>query len=552
MRRTKKRLGEMLVEAGLITQEQLDEALVQKRTGEKLGDALMRLNYLTETQLIQVLHEQLNVPVISLYAQDINVTVTKLVPKVIAQKHDIMPIELQGNTLFIATADPLDLIAIDDVRLQTGMNIEVGIATREQIRKTISRYYEMDASLIEILKEEAPELEREETASRDDAPVIRLVNQLFLSAIDQRASDIHFDPHEKQLHVRFRVDGDLRTETIYPKKIQSVMLTRLKVMSNLDITESRLPQDGRIKYTLRGRPYDFRVSTLPTMYGEKIVIRVLDSSEGLTDLTKLGFGDQNEAVYRDMLKRPNGIILITGPTGSGKSSTLYASLRELNEESKNIITVEDPVEYQLDGINQVQVNAKVGLTFASGLRSILRQDPNIVMVGEIRDTETAEIAIRASLTGHLVLSTLHTNSAISSITRLIDMGVEPFLVAASTSGLVAQRLVRRVCRDCGHEQPVSKREQELFAAEGVPVERIMRGNGCASCNFTGYRGRLAIHEVVPIDEGLRRLIMNQATEAEMVAYAKAQGARFLLADGLEKVAFGLTNTEEILRTVITE
>ncbi|MFY9946681.1 MAG: ATPase, T2SS/T4P/T4SS family, partial [Exiguobacterium chiriqhucha] len=250
MRRTKKRLGEMLVEAGIITQAQLDEALAQKRTGEKLGDALMRLNYLTETQLIQVLHEQLNVPVISLYAQDINVTVTKLVPKVIAQKHDIMPISLQGNTLFIATADPLDLIAIDDVRLQTGMNIEVGIATREQIRKTIGRYYEMDASLIEILKEEAPELDREETASRDDAPVIRLVNQLFLSAIDQRASDIHFDPHEKQLHVRFRVDGDLRTEAIYPKKIQSVMLTRLKVMSNLDITESRLPQDGRIKYTL--------------------------------------------------------------------------------------------------------------------------------------------------------------------------------------------------------------------------------------------------------------------------------------------------------------
>ncbi|MFL9650528.1 GspE/PulE family protein [Exiguobacterium chiriqhucha] len=542
----------MLVEAGIITQDQLDEALAKKRTGEKLGDALMRLNYLTETQLIQVLHEQLNVPVISLYAQDINVSVTKLVPKVIAQKHDIMPISLQGNTLFVATADPLDLIAIDDVRLQTGMNIEVGIATREQIRKTISRFYEMDASLIEILKEEAPELEREETVSRDDAPVIRLVNQLFLSAIDQRASDIHFDPHEKQLHVRFRVDGDLRTEAVYPKKIQSVMLTRLKVMSNLDITESRLPQDGRIKYTLRGRPYDFRVSTLPTMYGEKIVIRVLDSSEGLTDLTKLDFGDENEAVYRDMLKRPNGIILITGPTGSGKSSTLYASLRELNDESKNIITVEDPVEYQLDGINQVQVNSKVGLTFASGLRSILRQDPNIVMVGEIRDTETAEIAIRASLTGHLVLSTLHTNSAISSITRLIDMGVEPFLVAASTSGLVAQRLVRRVCRDCGHEQPVSKREHELFAAEGVAVERIMRGSGCASCNFTGYRGRLAIHEVVPIDEGLRRLIMNQATEAEMVTYAKAQGVRFLLADGLEKVAMGLTNTEEILRTVITE
>lgn len=542
----------MLIESGLITTDQLDEALEQKRKGEKLGDTLIRLNYITETQVIQSLQEQLNVPVVALYSKEIKVAVTKLVPKAIAQKHDIMPVEVEGNTLFVATADPLDLIAIDDVRLQTGMNIEVGIATREQIRKTISRYYEMDHSLVEILKEDVPDLERHEASNREEAPIIRLVNQLFLSAIDQRASDIHFDPHENQLHVRFRVDGDLRTETIYPKKIQSVMLTRLKVMSNLDITESRLPQDGRIKYTLRNRAYDFRVSTLPTMYGEKIVIRVLDSSQGLTDLTKLGFGKQNELVYRDMLKRPNGIILITGPTGSGKSSTLYASLKELNDETKNIITVEDPVEYQLDGINQVQVNTKVGLTFASGLRSILRQDPNIVMVGEIRDTETAEIAIRASLTGHLVLSTLHTNSAISSITRLVDMGVEPFLVAASTSGLVAQRLVRRVCRDCGQEEPVSKRERALFDAEDVHVEYIFRGSGCASCNFTGYRGRLAIHEVVPIDEGMRRMIMNQATESEMVDYAKQSGVTFLLQDGLEKVAAGLTTTEEILRTVITE
>lgn len=542
----------MLIEAALITTSQLDEALEQKRPGEKLGDALIRLNYITETQLIQMIHEQLHVPIIELYSYDINVTVTKLVPKALAQKHDIMPFELNGNTLHVATADPLDLIAIDDVRLQTGMNIEIGIATREQIRKTISRYYEMDHALVEILKEDAPENERQETISRDDAPIIRLVNQLFLSAIDQRASDIHFDPHEKQLHVRFRIDGDLRTETVYPKKIQSVMLTRLKVMSNLDITESRLPQDGRIKYTLRNRAYDFRVSTLPTMYGEKIVIRVLDSSQGLTDLTKLGFGERNEQAYRGMLKRPNGIILITGPTGSGKSSTLYASLKELNDETKNIITVEDPVEYQLDGINQVQVNSKVGLTFASGLRSILRQDPNIVMVGEIRDTETAEIAIRASLTGHLVLSTLHTNSAISSITRLVDMGVEPFLVAASTTGLVAQRLVRRVCRDCGQVEPVSKSERSLFDAEGVHIDQIVRGKGCASCNFTGYRGRLAIHEVIPIDEGLRRMIMNQSTESEMVDYAKSQGATFLLSDGLEKVAAGLTTTEEILRTVITE
>ncbi|WP_114569922.1 GspE/PulE family protein [Exiguobacterium flavidum] len=549
----RKRLGEMLIEEGLVTTAQVDEALSAKRNQEKLGDTLLRLGHLTEQQLIEALHHQLKIPIITLYNYPLDVSVTKLVSKDIAQRHQLVPVSREDNRLLIAMADPMDLLAIDDLRLQTGLMIEVGLSTREEIRRTIMKYYDVDKSLLELLdSEEFAELSEREVVAREDAPIIRLVNQILDSAITQRASDIHLDPQEGSLTVRIRIDGELRTENTYPKKIQNVITTRLKVMSELDITESRLPQDGRIKYYHNEVPYDFRVSTLPTVYGEKIVIRILDASNANISLSKIGFSAKNEHHFREMLKRPNGIILITGPTGSGKSSTLYASLNELNDETRNIITVEDPVEYQVDGINQVQVNSKIGLTFASGLRSILRQDPNVVMVGEIRDIETAEIAIRASLTGHLVLSTLHTNSAVSSITRLIDMGVEPFLVAASVTGLVAQRLVRKVCRDCSEPQPVSKREAELFAQEGIEAELVMRGSGCSSCNMTGYRGRLAIQEVIVIDEALRRMIMNQASEGEVTAYVKSQGHRLLLADGLAKVASGVTTTEEILRTVITE
>ncbi|MCT4778760.1 MULTISPECIES: GspE/PulE family protein [Exiguobacterium] len=550
----RKRLGEMLLEESVVTEAQIEEALSVKRTTEKLGDTLLRLGHLTEQQLIEALHHQLKIPVIQLYNYPVDVAVTKLISKELAQRHTLVPVYREGNRLFIAMADPMDLIAIDDLRLQTGLMIEVGLATRDEIRRTILKYYDIDSSLRELLESDEMMISdtSRDTVTREDAPIIRLVNQMLENGISQRASDIHMDPQETSLSIRIRIDGELRTENNYPKQIQNILTTRIKVMSELDITESRLPQDGRIKFLYNGVAYDFRVSTLPTVYGEKVVIRILDSSNSNISIAKIGFSERNEHQFREMLKRPNGIILITGPTGSGKSSTLYAALNELNDETRNIITVEDPVEYQVDGINQVQVNSKIGLTFASGLRSILRQDPNVVMVGEIRDIETAEISIRASLTGHLVLSTLHTNSAVSSITRLIDMGVEPFLVAASVTGLIAQRLVRRVCRDCGEVQPLSKREEELFAQEGISATTVMRGRGCSSCNMTGYRGRLAIQEVVMVDESLRRMIMNQSTESEITMYVRSQGQRLLLADGLAKVAQGITTTEEILRTVISE
>lgn len=550
----RKRLGEMLLEESVVTEAQIEEALSVKRTTEKLGDTLLRLGHLTEQQLIEALHHQLKIPVIQLYNYPVDVAVTKLISKDLAQRHTLVPVYREGNRLFIAMADPMDLIAIDDLRLQTGLMIEVGLATRDEIRRTILKYYDIDSSLRELLESDEMTISdtSRDTVTREDAPIIRLVNQILENGISQRASDIHMDPQETSLSIRIRIDGELRTENNYPKQIQNILTTRIKVMSELDITETRLPQDGRIKFLYNSVAYDFRVSTLPTVYGEKVVIRILDSSNSNISISKIGFSERNEQQFREMLKRPNGIILITGPTGSGKSSTLYAALNGLNDETRNIITVEDPVEYQVDGINQVQVNSKIGLTFASGLRSILRQDPNVVMVGEIRDIETAEISIRASLTGHLVLSTLHTNSAVSSITRLIDMGVEPFLVAASVTGLIAQRLVRRVCRDCGEVQPLSKREEELFAQEGIEATTVMRGRGCSSCNMTGYRGRLAIQEVVMVDEVLRRMIMNQSTESEITMYVRSQGQRLLLADGLSKVAQGITTTEEILRTVISE
>ncbi|MGX8175992.1 GspE/PulE family protein [Exiguobacterium artemiae] len=550
----RKRLGEMLLEESVVTEAQIEEALSVKRTAEKLGDTLLRLGHLTEQQLIEALHHQLKIPVIQLYNYPVDVAVTKLISKELAQRHTLVPVYREGNRLFIAMADPMDLIAIDDLRLQTGLMIEVGLATRDEIRRTILKYYDIDSSLRELLESDEMTISdtSRDTVTREDAPIIRLVNQILENGISQRASDIHMDPQETSLSIRIRIDGELRTENNYPKQIQNILTTRIKVMSELDITETRLPQDGRIKFLYNGAAYDFRVSTLPTVYGEKVVIRILDSSNSNISIAKIGFSERNEQQFREMLKRPNGIILITGPTGSGKSSTLYGALNELNDESRNIITVEDPVEYQVDGINQVQVNSKIGLTFASGLRSILRQDPNVVMVGEIRDIETAEISIRASLTGHLVLSTLHTNSAVSSITRLIDMGVEPFLVAASVTGLIAQRLVRRVCRDCGEVQPLSKRELELFEQEGIEATSVVRGRGCSSCNMTGYRGRLAIQEVVMVDEVLRRMIMNQSTESEITTYVRSQGQQLLLTDGLTKVAQGITTTEEILRTVISE
>jgi len=551
---TRKRLGDLLVEAGAITNEQLDYALANKSREEKLGDFLIRENYLTEQQLIEVLELQLGVPHINLNQYSIEPELLQLVPAELAKRANIMPIRRDKNRLFIAMADPMDYFAIEEVRMATGCQIETSIAAKDDLYRTITKYYDLQESMEAALTDlgvttvETPSTE----ITDEESPIVRLVNQIIANGVAQRASDIHFDPQETDFRVRYRVDGELRTERSLPKHMQNMLTARVKIMGGLNITENRVPQDGRIKTTINFKPIDIRLSTLPTIYGEKIVMRILDLSNAANDIDKLGLNDTNEQLFRKMIARPNGIVLITGPTGSGKSTTLYAALSHLNKEGVNIITVEDPVEYQLEGINQIQVKEEVGLTFATGLRSILRQDPDIVMIGEIRDIETAEIATRASLTGHLVLSTLHTNSAVESISRLHDMGIEPFLISSSLVGVVAQRLVRRVCRDCGEIVPATEREKEIFAEVGMKIETVNRGRGCPACNHTGYRGRIAIHEILPIDRNIKDFILQRASVNIIRNYMRDAGYHTLVEDGLMKVLDGQTTTEEVLHVAIVE
>lgn len=544
----RKRLGDLLVDAGLITELELQATLETKNEDEKLGDALLREGYITEQQLIEALEFQLGIPHINILQYPIEQDVIQLVPRELAKRHQALPFRKDGNKLYVAMADPMDYFAIEEIRMATGFQIVPGIATKDALFRMITKYYDLQESIEEVLDDFSPEEEIEESGiTDDDSPIVRMVNQIITNAVAQRASDIHFDPQETEVAVRYRVDGILKTERSLPKYMQNTLTARIKIMGNLDITENRIPQDGRIKMHVNFRPIDIRLSTLPSVYGEKIVMRILDISSSLGQLDKVGFSEENLETFKSMIEKPNGIVLVTGPTGSGKSSTLYAALNHLNREEVNIITIEDPVEYQLQGVNQVQVKEEVGMTFASGLRSILRQDPDIIMIGEIRDQETAEIAIRASLTGHLVLSTLHTNSATAALTRLIDMGIEPFLISSSLTGVVGQRLVRRVCRDCARKEEPTSREIEIFRNAGLEIETIQRGAGCSSCGMTGYRGRLAIHEVLLIDDHIKELIMQQSSFVEIQNYVKEKGMKFLLDDGLAKVTQGLTTTEEVLR-----
>lgn len=552
-RMIRKRLGDLLVESNLITEEQLVKTLQEKSREEKLGDALLREGYITELQLIEVLEYQLGIPHIKLYSYPIDSSILSLIPKELAKRFNVMPLKKEHGKLFVAMADPMDYFAIEELRMATGFQIEAGIATKDDLFRTISKFYDLQDSMEEVMSDLPKDEDINEAKMTDeDAPIVKLVNQIISNAVAQRVSDIHIDPQERDFRVRYRVDGMLKTERTIPKHLQNVITARIKIMGNLNITENRVPQDGRMKINVHFKPIDIRLSTLPSIYGEKIVMRILDLSNAISDIEKIGFSQENKEKFAQMIEKPNGIVLITGPTGSGKSSTLYAALQKLNSEDVNIITVEDPVEYQLEGINQVQVNENVGMTFAKGLRSILRQDPDIVMVGEIRDLETAQIAIRASLTGHLVLSTLHTNSSIASITRLDDMGVEPFLISSSLAGVVAQRLVRKVCRDCAETMEATEREKEIFANRNIHIETIKRGKGCSSCNMSGYRGRLAIHEVLIIDDEMRAMIMARSSTAQMREYAKQAGTMFLLDDGLQKVKEGLTTTEEVLRVALSE
>ncbi|GAM12070.1 GspE/PulE family protein [Mesobacillus selenatarsenatis] len=554
MRQMRRRLGDLLVETGLLSEAQLQATLAEKTAGQKLGDALLQRGLITEQQLIEVLEFQLGIPHISLYRYPFDTKLFTLIPKETAKRNLVIPLKKEGEKLFVAMADPMDFFTVDDLRLSTGFHIETAIATKDDIIRAINKYYDNNDGLDDLIGISTPVMEtvQEDSLTESDSPVIRLVNQLLSNASANKASDIHIDPQERKVVIRYRIDGILRVERVLPKHMQNVLIARIKIMANLDITENRTPQDGRIKANLDFHPIDLRVSTLPTVFGEKVVMRILDMGSTLNDIEKLGFNKHNLNRFTNMISKPNGIVLITGPTGSGKSSTLYAALNKLNSEEVNIITIEDPVEYQIEGINQIQVNPNVGMTFAAGLRSILRQDPNIIMVGEIRDKETVEVAVRASLTGHLVLSTMHTNDALSSVTRMLDMGVEPFLVASSLSGVVAQRLVRRVCRDCAEAHEPTKREIDIFSKRGISIETVWKGRGCSSCNMTGYRGRLAIHEVLAVDNELRRAIMNEEPVTVLREFAVRNKTIFLIDDGLLKIKQGLTTTEEVLRVAITE
>ncbi|RWZ59929.1 type II/IV secretion system protein [Halobacillus fulvus] len=538
----RKRLGDILKEANLVSEHQIEETLEMKKDGQKLGDALLERGLITEQQLIEVLEFQLGFPHVSLYRYPVDTSLLNIVSKEFATRNMVMPLKKEDNELTLAMNDPMDYYTIDDLEMATGLQILPVIAAKEEISLTINKYYNTSQN-------DERQLEDEDS---DQAPAIKLMNQILQTGVQLKASDIHIDPQETKLQIRYRVDGLLHTERSVGKAMQSSLIARIKIMANLNITETRLPQDGRIKSNVNSVPVDLRISTLPTVFGEKIVIRILDLGSVLNRLSELGFNKVNFQRYMKMIEQPSGMVLLTGPTGSGKSSTLYASLNHLNTDDKNIITIEDPVEYQIEGINQVQFNHQTGLTFTKGLRSILRQDPDIVMVGEIRDSETAEIAVRASLTGHLVFSTLHTNSAIATIPRLIDMEIEPYLVVSSLSGIVAQRLVRRICRDCMTVKEPTEMETEQFEKRGLSIEEVYYGKGCRSCQQTGYRGRLAIQEVLVIDDEIRKMMMNHQSISQIREHVWRQGMIFLIDDGLLKVKKGWTTVEEVMRVALDD
>ncbi|MGB9887034.1 MAG: type II secretion system ATPase GspE [Moorellales bacterium] len=557
----RKRLGELLLEAGLITGEQLDKALAeQKRTGERLGKVLIRQGLVKEQDIINVLEFQLGIPQVRLAPGTLDRELARILPEPLARRYQAVPVRWEGGRLVVAMVDPLNVTAVDDLRLRTGREILPAIAPEADIERALAELYGQPLSLEELatveegegaraLQAEVFDLDRPAAAAGAEAPVVRLVNGLLQQALRERASDVHLEPQAEAIRVRYRVDGTLRPVMTLPKTHHAPLVSRIKVMAGMDIAEKRLPQDGRVQIRVAGRQVDLRVSTLPTIFGEKVVIRLLDRTSAYLALDELGFGPKALSRYRELVRRSYGMILVTGPTGSGKTTTLYATLREINTPEKNIITIEDPVEYVLEGINQIRVNPKAGLTFASGLRSILRQDPDVIMVGEIRDRETADIAIRSANTGHLVLSTMHTNDAAGAVTRLLDMGIEPFLVASSVIGVVAQRLVRTLCRHCRrpYEVPAEAEERLLLGEPPHTPLTLYRAVGCPECGGTGYRGRTAILEVMPMTGALRRLVLARASSEEIAAQAVAEGMVTLWRDGLEKARQGLTTLEEVVR-----
>jgi type IV pilus assembly protein PilB len=553
-----KQLADILLEGALVTEAQLAAAYDEhQRGGRSLGRVLVEHGVLSETQLVAALASQIGLPFVDLSETPVDATAAATVPSAVCRRHVVLPIGYQEGRLLLAMADPANVFALDDVRSLSGMEPRPVVATREDLLAAIDRYARDDGDLDDLgaalhQEEESEDLGRI-TQVVDDAPIVKYVNLLITQAIADGASDIHIEPGEHDLRVRYRIDGVLHDVMRSPRSIQSGVISRLKIMADIDIAERRIPQDGRLSVPARGTKVDLRVATLPTVWGEKVVMRILDNSTARLDLADLGFSDDNYVRYAESFRKPYGMMLVTGPTGSGKSTTLYATLNIVSHPQVNVITVEDPVEYRLPGINQVQVNHKAGLTFAAALRSILRCDPDIALIGEIRDHETAQIAVEAALTGHLVLSTLHTNDAPSAITRLTEMGIEPFLVGSALDSVLAQRLARRLCPKC--KEPFEPDAEDLERArfpwspdEGPPPV-LHRPVGCSACAKTGYKGRLALHEVMSVTEEIERLAVDRASGTEIGNVARAQGMTSLRDDGMAKVRAGLTSIEEVLRVV---
>jgi len=575
------RIGELLLKEKLITPEQLQSALTQqKANGGKLGYNLVKMGFVKDEQITALLSKQYGVPSINLAQFKIDPTIVKLVPTETARKYQIIPLSRSGSTLTIAMTDPTNVFAMDDIKFMTGYNVEPVVASETAVIEAIQRYYPAAAKAaaaaaagggqsalelatkgleelqaleggedVEVL-EELEEISAEALAKQgEEAPVVRLVNVVLMSAIQKGASDIHIEPYERTLRVRFRIDGTLYEMMSPPFRMKAAIISRLKIMADLDIAERRVPQDGRIKLRLLGRSIDLRVSSLPTIYGEKVVMRILDKGNLNIDLNKLGFQESALKEFTHAIAQPYGMVLVTGPTGSGKTTTLYSALSKINQPEVNIMTSEDPVEYNLEGINQVLVNESVGLTFSAALRAFLRQDPNIIMVGEIRDIETGSIAVKAALTGHLVLSTLHTNDAPSTINRMIDMGIEPFLVASSTNLIMAQRLLRKVCASCKSDV---KLHAEVLRELGISEDEARKvafkeGKGCVDCNNTGYKGRLGVYEVMPVSPKIRDMILDRSATSAIKKTAVTEGMLTLRMDGLLKLKNGITTAEEVLK-----
>ena len=596
------KLGELLVRENLITAQNLKDALdYQREHGGRLGFNLVKLGLVSDDMITAVLSRQYGIPSVNLDLFNIESTVLRLIPQEVAQKHCVLPLSRVGATLTLAMVDPTNVFAMDDVKFMTGLNVEPVVVAEGSVQLAIAKYYgtsreiELAATTVEDVvhesrngsngsngaithadlvsldsidfapgdAEDVEVLEDNEeidlsTLSRlsEDAPVVRLVNVLLVDALRRGASDIHIEPYEKELRIRFRIDGMLYDVMHPPLKMRDALISRVKIMSKLDISEKRLPQDGRIKIKVkvdsRSRELDFRVSTLPTLFGEKVVLRLLDKQNLMLDMTKLGFEPESLTKFKRNISKPYGMVLVTGPTGSGKTNTLYSALQSLNTVDTNIMTAEDPVEFNLMGINQVQMKEQIGLNFAAALRAFLRQDPNIVLVGEIRDFETAEIAIKAALTGHLVLSTLHTNDAPSTISRLMNMGIEPFLVATSVNLIQAQRLIRRVCKDCKQEQqtPVEALVEVGFTADEAKSIKTYKGRGCPTCNLTGYKGRIGLYEVLEITDEIRELILIGASALELRKKAIDDGMITLRESGLYKIRDGVTTVEEVVRETV--